>query len=210
MGSGKSGRAGSGILYVVSAPSGAGKTSLCRELLTVFPKLRLSISYTTRARRNGEQDGDDYHFICREVFDRMIAAGEFAEWAEVHGNRYGTSQAHLQRELEAGTDVLLDIDFQGAAQLRESGLDGVFVFILPPSMSELRSRLEGRNTDSREVIERRMSNARTEIAQAAQFDYLVVNDVFELALDKLRAIVLAETLRTQRIITGLSGEFSLK
>lgn len=210
MGSGKNNLTGTGTLFVVSAPSGAGKTSLCREMLTIFPNLSLSISYTTRPRRNGEQDGKDYYFVSREGFDRMVDDGAFAEWAEVHGNYYGTSRTILQQALEAGSDVLLDIDFQGAAQLRESRLDGVFVFILPPSMSELRSRLEGRNTDSRDVIEQRMINARAEISQASQFDYLVVNDHFEQAVDRLRSIILAESMRTSRIIAGLPEEFSLK
>ncbi|MCK4503630.1 MAG: guanylate kinase [Desulfuromonadales bacterium] len=199
-----------GLLYIVSAPSGAGKTSICSEILSLFPGLRQSISYTTRSMRSGEQDGKDYHFVSCDEFDRMVADGAFAEWAEVHGNCYGTSKAILEQAMNAGVDVLLDIDFQGAAQLRESGVDGVFVFILPPSMSELRKRLEGRNTDSRAVIEQRMTNAVEELAQAEQFDYLVVNDVFEQAVDKVRAIMIAESIRTSRLLDVLSGEFSLK
>jgi guanylate kinase len=160
--------------------------------------------------RDGERDGVDYHFVSRAEFDRMIAAGAFAEWAEVHGNCYGTLKATLEEAVAAGADVLLDIDFQGAAQLRASGVDGVFIFILPPSMDELRKRLEGRNTDSSAVIEQRMINASGEIAHAAQFDYLVVNDVFEAAVEKIRAIMMAESLRTLRMSDELSGEFSLK
>ena len=159
-----------GILYVISAPSGAGKTSICKEIMAVVPALRQSISYTTRPKRNGELDGLDYHFVSSDEFDRMVAAGAFVEWAEVHGNCYGTSKALLEEAIASGADVLLDIDFQGAAQLRECGLDGVFIFILPPDMQELRKRLEGRNTDTPAVIEQRMHNARKEIAQAARFD----------------------------------------
>jgi guanylate kinase len=199
-----------GILYVISAPSGAGKTSLCKEIMAVVPGLRQSISYTTRPRRNGERDGVDYHFVSSDEFARMVAAGAFAEWAEVHGNCYGTSKALLEEAISSGADVLLDIDFQGAAQLRESGLDGVFIFILPPDMQELRKRLEGRNTDTAEVIEQRMRNAREEIAQAARFDYLVVNDVFEQAVARLRAIMLAESIRTVRVLDRYADEFNLK
>ncbi len=199
-----------GILYVISAPSGAGKTSLCKELKRLCPELCQSISYTTRAVRPGEQNGVDYHFVTAATFAQMVRDGEFAEWAEVHGNRYGTAKETLRQALQTGRDLLLDIDFQGAAQLRESGMDGVFIFILPPDMDELRRRLKGRNTDSDAVIERRMTNARGEIAQAAQFDYLVVNDRFAEALAKLRAILVAEANRTGRVLPGLSAQFRLK
>ena len=166
-----------GLLYVISAPSGAGKTSICRSILTLFPKLRQSISYTTRAMRSGEQEGRDYHFVSKETFEKMVAAGEFAEWAEVHGNCYGTARKTLTSASEAGADVLLDIDFQGADQLRKSGLDGVFLFVLPPNMEELLSRLESRNTDDEETITRRMTNAIVEISESVKFDYIVVNDI---------------------------------
>lgn len=199
-----------GILYVISAPSGAGKTSICRKILTLFPNLRQSISYTTRARRGGEQDSRDYHFVSRQVFDQMVADGAFAEWAEVHGNCYGTACATLQKACDAGADILLEIDFQGAKQLRSSGLDGVFIFILPPAMGELRKRLESRNTDDDKVISRRMANAAGEIAEAVNFDYLVVNDVLNQAVEKIRAIMIAETTRTNRVIHTLPEEFGLK
>ena len=198
-----------GILYVISAPSGAGKTSICRTLLTLFPNLRQSISFTTRAMRPGEQEGRDYHFVSKETFETMVAAGEFAEWAEVHGNRYGTARKTLTNASEAGADVLLDIDFQGADQLRKSGLDGVFLFILPPNMEELMSRLESRNTDDEETIARRMTNAIDEIAESVKFDYIVVNDILEHAVMKVRAIVIAETLRTNRVLKTLPEEFGL-
>jgi guanylate kinase len=199
-----------GILYVISAPSGAGKTSICRKILTLFPHLRQSISYTTRAKRGGEQEGRDYHFVSRQVFDQMVADGAFAEWAKVHGNCYGTASATLQQASAEGADILLEIDVQGAKKLRRSGLDGVFIFILPPDMGELRKRLESRNTDDDQVIARRMANAVGEIAEAVNFDYLVVNDVLNQAVEKIRAIMIAETTRTNRVIHTLPEEFGLK
>ena len=199
-----------GLLFVVSAPSGAGKTSICRKILTLFPHLRQSISYTTRTMRPGEQEGRDYHFVSREVFDQMVADGAFAEWAEVHGNCYGTACATLEKACEEGADILLEIDFQGAEQLRSSGLNGVFIFILPPDMGELRKRLESRNTDEEQVIAHRLDNAAGEIAQAVNFDYLVVNDVLNQAVEKVRAIMIAEAARTERVINALPEEFGLK
>jgi guanylate kinase len=199
-----------GILYIISAPSGAGKTSICRAILSLFPVLRQSISFTTREVRNGEQEGRDYHFVSHKVFDKMVADGAFAEWAEVHGNRYGTARAILEQAHEEGTDVLLDIDYQGAEQLRSSGVNGVYIFILPPDMTELRKRLESRNTDDEKIIARRMNNAAGEIAEATRFDYLVVNDVLDQAVEKVRSIMVAETSRTERIINSLPEEFGLK
>ena len=155
-----------GILYVISAPSGAGKTSICRQVLKDIPDLHQSISYTTRRARTGELDGFDYNFVSKETFEQMASDGEFAEWAEVHGNCYGTAKETLDKAASEGKDVLLDIDYQGAEQLRNSGLDGVFIFILPPDMKELRKRLEFRQTDDEEVISRRMENAAGEIAEA--------------------------------------------
>lgn len=187
-----------GILFVISAPSGAGKTSLCREVIDIFPRLSHSVSYTTRPMRAGEREGVDYHFVTRPVFDRMVAEGAFAEWAEVHGNCYGTSLATLQRALDAGTDILLDIDYQGAAQLKLSFRQGVFIYVLPPSLAELERRLRGRNTDAPEVIVLRMTNAQREIREASWYDYLVVNDDFSLALEQLKAIMVAEGCRAQR------------
>jgi guanylate kinase len=199
-----------GILFVMSAPSGAGKTSICKEVMTSFPNLRQSISYTTRSIRAGEKDGVDYHFVSREEFDRMVSSGEFAEWAEVHGNCYGTAKATLLQASHEGIDVLLDIDYQGAAQLRNSGLDAVYIFILPPDMDELQKRLTGRNTDSDEVIARRMQNAAGEIAQAVHFDYLVINDLLERAVATVRSIMCAEAARTHRVLEVLPEEFGLK
>lgn len=199
-----------GILYVISAPSGAGKSTLCRELLDIFTELRHSVSFTTRAPRVGEAKGRDYHFISRESFLRMIAAGEFAEWAEVHGNLYGTSLKTLQQSREYGIDLILDIDCQGAAQLKEKQVAGVNIFILPPSYAELRRRLEGRDSDPPEVIEERLSNAADEISQAGRYDYIVVNDVFSRAVEDLRSIIIAERHRTGFILETLNREFNIK
>ncbi|MGW8313416.1 MAG: guanylate kinase [Desulfuromonadales bacterium] len=198
------------MLFVISAPSGAGKTSICRAILQQFPNLRPSISFTTRTMRPGERDGVDYHFVSREIFDRMVTAKAFVEWAEVHGNRYGTARATLETASAEGADMLLEIDIQGAEQLRNSGLNGVFIFILPPNMRELRKRLDFRNTDDDQIIDRRMANATGEIAKALYFDYLVVNDVLEQAVDKVRAIMIAEAARTVRAVKTLPEEFGLK
>ena len=195
---------------MISAPSGAGKTSICREILALLPGLRQSVSYTTRAMRPGERDGVDYHFVSLESFQKMVDDGAFVEWAEVHGNCYGTARTFLEQASTEGADVLLDIDFQGAEQLRSSGLSGVFIFILPPDMDELRKRLACRNTDDEEVIARRLANAVGEIAEALNFDYLVINDVLEQAVEKVWAIMIAETARTDRMIDALPEEFGLK
>jgi len=195
-----------GILFVISAPSGAGKTTLCKEIIDFFPSLRHSVSYTTRQRRSGETDGVDYHFVSRSDFDEMIAQGAFAEWAEVHGNRYGTAVETLERYRSEGHDVLLDIDCQGARQLKASRAQGVFIFILPPSLDELQRRLNGRNTDAPEVIARRIANARNEIREAVWYDYLVVNEDLQQALAELKSVVIAESCRTarrQNVIAGI-------
>lgn len=197
-----------GLLFVISAPSGAGKTSLCREVIDNLGGLRHSVSYTTRAPRGGEQEGVDYHFVSIERFEAMVAAGEFAEWAQVHGNRYGTAIATLDAARAAGVDLLLDIDCQGAAQLKKNYQHGVFVFILPPSYQELQRRLEGRQTDAPEVIARRMANARGEIEAARWYDYLLVNDDFALARNNLLAILSAERCRTSRVLGSLTEFFA--
>ncbi len=196
-----------GNVFVISAPSGAGKTSLCKELIDFFPTLRHSVSYTTRPPRNGEGEGVDYHFVTRERFRAMVAEGAFAEWAEVHGNCYGTALATLAAARQEGEDILLDIDCQGAEQLRRTLDDGVFVFILPPDFDELRRRLVHRNTDSDTVIEQRIANARGEIAHAPRYDFLVVNDDFRKALDQLKAIIIASGQRTSLVLPTLKGRF---
>ena len=187
-----------GILFVVSAPSGAGKTSLCRELIDNLPEIRQSISFTTREQREGERDGVDYHFVSVGTFERMIEAGQLAEWARVHDNLYGTALETLNQAAAEGVDLLLDIDCQGAAQLRKNYDRGVFIFILPPDYTELEKRLRDRGTDGEEVIRRRLENARQEIEQAVRYDYLVVNDNFQAAGEKLMAIVKAERCRESR------------
>jgi len=188
-------KAEAGTLFVVAAPSGAGKSTLVNALLEREPAISLSVSHTTRPPRPGEQYGRHYYFVERAEFEREVAEGVFLEHAEVHGNLYGTSRAKVQALLAQGRDVLLEIDWQGAAQIRSSKPDCVGVFILPPSRAELERRLRGRGSDAPEVIERRLANSRGEIAHAHEFDYIIVNDRFEDALDELQSIVRAVRLR---------------
>ena len=176
-------------VLVLSAPSGAGKSSLARALVDAEPSVRLSVSHTTRAARPGEVDGVHYHFVDREAFEAMAAAGEFLEHARVFGRDYGTSREAVRAELSRGYDVVLDIDWQGARQVREAFADTVSVFILPPSIDALRARLVGRGQDSAEVIEGRMRAARSELEHYEEFDRIVVNDDFERSLGALRAIL---------------------
>ncbi|NUR23401.1 guanylate kinase [Frateuria sp.] len=180
-----------GTLFIVAAPSGAGKSTLVNALLEREPAISLSISHTTRPPRTGEEYGRHYYFVEHAEFERQIAAGTFLEHAEVHGNFYGTSLATVQALLDRGRDVLLEIDWQGAAQIRRAKPDCVSVFILPPSRAELERRLRGRGSDAPEVIERRLHNSREEISHAHEFDYIVVNDGFDEALADLQAIVRA-------------------
>ncbi len=186
------------LLVVISAPSGAGKTTLCQRLLRDFQELRLSISTTTRAPRGQEQHGREYFFTKREEFEAQIRAGEFAEWALVHGNYYGTSKKVVSESLARGHSVLLDIDVQGTASLKKAFGDRCLtIFIAPPSMEELENRLRNRGTDSEESIRRRMENARGEMAQSHQFDHQLVNDEFEQTYLRLHAIV-SQALRGNR------------
>lgn len=184
-----------GILLVLCAPSGTGKSTLVRRLTAEFPGFAFSVSCTTRAPRPGEQDGHDYHFLSREEFLRRREAGFFAEWAEVHGNLYGTPKAATLELLAAGRDVLFDIDVQGARQLRASLGQGAYVFLFPPSPEELYRRLAGRGTESPESLARRMAAAKDEIAHSPEFDYWIVNDDLEAAYQRLRAVYLAEKCR---------------
>jgi guanylate kinase len=185
-----------GTLFVVAAPSGAGKSTLVNALLDREPAISLSISHTTRPPRVGEEYGRHYFFVARPDFEREIADGIFLEHAEVHNNLYGTSRTVVEGKLAEGSDVLLEIDWQGARQVREGKPDCVGVFILPPSREELERRLRGRGSDAPEVIERRLFNSREEIAHAHEFDYIIVNDRFEDALADLQAIVRAVRQRT--------------
>jgi len=188
--------AAEGTLFIVAAPSGAGKSTLVNALLEREPDISLSISHTTRPPRPGEQYGRHYFFVERAEFEREVAEGIFLEHAQVHGNFYGTSRRTVQELLQQGRDVLLEIDWQGAAQIRKTKPDCVSVFILPPSRAELERRLRGRGSDSEEVIERRLRNSREEIAHAHEFDYILVNDRFEDALETLQAIVRAVRQRS--------------
>ncbi|MEI7969145.1 MAG: guanylate kinase [Betaproteobacteria bacterium] len=184
-----------GKLFIVSAPSGAGKTSLVRALLHTDSAVRLSVSFTTRAMRAGEVHGRHYHFTSAEAFQAMRASDEFLEWAEVHGNLYGTNRNWVLTQLQTGADILLEIDWQGAAQVRRLMPEAVAIFILPPSLDALAQRLARRATDTPEVIERRLEAARAEIAHVTEFDYAILNDDFEEASRDLIAIVRSERLR---------------
>ena len=190
-----------GNLFVVVAPSGAGKTTLVTGLLKRDPDIKLSISYTTRAPRDGEADGRDYHFVRRAEFERMIAAGDFLEHANVYGNYYGTSKRWIERELDGDHDVLLEIDWQGAKQLRALFPHLAGIFILPPSLAELQRRLEGRGKDAPEAIARRMASAREEISHVLEFEYIIVNESFDSALMDLLAVVRAARMsRAQQAV----------
>lgn len=188
----------SGIPIVVSAPSGTGKTSLIRRVLETLSNVALSVSHTTRAPRGEEVDGRDYHFVGATRFEEMVHADAFVEWAEVFGRRYGTGEEAVRKQLSGGLDVLLDIDVQGGLQIRERFDTALLVFLLPPSMAELRRRLVNRGTDAPEVIKRRLGEARAEIAQCRAYDYLVVNDDFEHAASELRAIIGAARRQASR------------
>lgn len=188
----------SSILFIVSAPSGAGKTSLLRALLEQDRQLRLSVSHTTRPMRPGEQDGVHYHFVDVPTFQKLVAEGVFIEHAQVFDNYYGTSEDAVREQLSAGHDVVVEIDWQGAQQVRARFPDAVSIFIAPPSIEALRERLSARGQDSEEVIARRMRDAQRELSHYPEYDYLVINDRFEEALEQLRHIVSAERLRTGR------------
>jgi guanylate kinase len=184
-----------GILFVVSAPSGTGKTTLIERLVQIVPDLTMSRSYTSRPARNGESDGVDYNFISRQKFEDMVGAGQFLEWADVFGNLYGTSAADTARCLERGCDLVLVIDVQGARQVRSRRSDSVGVFVLPPSFEVLEHRLRGRSKDAEEAIQRRLRTARAEIAAYAEYDYVVINDELDACVERLKGIVLAERAR---------------
>jgi guanylate kinase len=186
------------LLVVVSAPSGAGKTSLCRGAVTSVYQLVHSVSYTTRPTRSDEREGRDYFFLSEEEFTKKIEAGEFAEWARVHGHLYGTSRLFLEKHFQEGKDVILDIDVQGAAQLREKYPTGIFVFVLPPNMEKLELRLRLRKTDSEGEIQRRLQKAMAEIREYSKYQYLIINDELDVAIAALRSIIIAERCKVFR------------
>ena len=184
-----------GNLYVVAAASGTGKSSLVKAWREADPHLELSTSHTTRAPRGQEVDGREYHFVSHAEFERMVAADAFVEWAQVHGNRYGTSRQEIENRIAAGADIVLEIDFQGALQIKQQFPGAVLIFILPPSWPELRARLQRRNEDSDETIALRMKNAAEEVAQVDRFDFVIINDHFERAVSDLKAIAQAQRLK---------------
>lgn len=194
----------SGNLFIISAPSGAGKTSLVSALLKLNTQISLSVSYTTRAPRPGETDGVNYHFVTREKFTEMSLHGDFIESAEVYGNLYGTSQPWISQEIANGHDILLEIDWQGASQVRNKFPNCIGIFILPPSLAALEMRLKGRNQDSAEIIAKRLQAAKEDISHVAEFDYVIINDKLDEALQQLNAVVIAAGLRCNRQLTRQS------
>lgn len=183
----------------MSGASGTGKSTLCRALLKNFPSLRFSVSHTTRPRRPGEREGRDYYFVSPAKFQQMIDRGDFVEWAEIYGKRYGTSRRMLHKARREGRDVILDMDVQGVRQLRKQKIPAVFVFILPPSLKELQRRLKNRETEGKVALGQRLQKARYEISQAHGYDYWIVNEDVEKAREKLKAIFLAEHCRREKM-----------
>ena len=190
---------GKGSIFIVSAPSGTGKTTLCKQVIRKVDNIRPSVSFATRQPRSGEIPDEDYCFVSEEEFRAMVDRGDFVEWARVHGNFYGTSRRKLEELISAGYDVLLDIDTQGAQQIRKSFDNAVYIFILPPSMKELKHRLEGRMSNSAEDMNRRLERAVDEMREYKMYDYVIVNDIIEISLKKLEAIIISERLRSSKI-----------
>ncbi|MEA3467403.1 MAG: guanylate kinase [Thermodesulfobacteriota bacterium] len=192
-----------GQLFILSAPSGAGKTTILKKVMKQVPHLAFSVSHTTRSPRNGEENGVDYHFVSVDEFLLMQEQDLFLEWAEVHGNYYGTSRPSVLEQLKLGQDIILDIDIQGAAIIaRDKSVQAVTVFVAPPSLAELENRLRGRGTDSNETIELRLKNVAKEMAAAGEYDYLVINDNLEDAVSTMQAVIIAERSRGHRLPTG--------
>jgi guanylate kinase len=196
-----------GALFVVTGASGTGKTTLVKAALATIPDLGWSVSATTRGPRAGEVDGKDYHFVSQERFDEMVERGELLEWAPVYGNRYGTPRQPVVEALSEGRSILLEIDQQGARQVRDALPDAVSIFVLPPSMEVIEQRLRGRSTDSEAVIQRRVAEARDQIVHCGEFDYLVVNDDLASATDQFQAILVAELRRRSRL-QGLVARYA--
>lgn len=184
-----------GNLFVITAPSGAGKSSLVKALMAADPALQLSVSHTTRAPRGQEQNGREYFFVSPEAFESMVQANAFVEWAHVHNHHYGTSRQAIEDKINQGADIILEIDFQGALQIKKQFSNAITIFILPPSWPELRARLEKRGEDSPEVIDLRLKNAAIEMAQADKFDFVIINELFDRALSDLQSVVRAQRLK---------------
>ncbi len=197
-----------GRIYVIAAPSGAGKSTLVNALCKIDPQVQLSISHTTRPMRTGETDGVNYFFVTVDSFKAMIEANEFLEYAQVYDNYYGTNINTIKKFLATGKDIILEIDWQGAQQIRKMFNDAVLIFILPPSLEVLAQRLSARNTDSQEVIEKRLSLAMSDISHAPEFDYLIVNDNFETALQDLCSIIRAPRNKTVRMLEQIKIQFN--
>jgi len=198
-----------GIFIVVSAPSGAGKTTICRKVLKAFPEIAYSISYTTRPLRSGEKNGRDYYFVSEEEFRKKIEAGDFAEWTEKFGFFYGTSVQAMREVLDQGKNMLLDVDTEGARNLKRCFPEGVFVFILPPSLEELRKRLAGRGSENENDMSVRLEKARDEIREVFWYDYIVINDQVGNAVDELKSIYLAEQNKRERVLPKIQNKFNL-
>lgn len=188
-----------GILFVISGPSGAGKTTLYKKAISVLPNLKHSVSFTTRSPRTGEVNDKDYTFIDKDEFMAMVRKKDFAEWAETHGELYGTSKRRLKEIIDSGVDAILDIDVQGARQLRKEFPGGIYIFVLPPSLGVLRKRLEGRMVNAKVEIEKRLKVAVGEMKRYGEYDYVIVNHVFDNALKELASIIIANRARTKRI-----------
>ncbi len=193
----------SGILFVISAPSGAGKTSLRKGVMDGFPRVKHSVSYTTRSPREGEVEGKDYHFVSTAEFEEKRGKGEFAEWAEVFETLYGTSKADLETLKKVGFHVILDIDVQGARQIKEAFPGEVFIFVVPPDWETLRERLEKRGSETPEEVQRRLNDARKEVENYSLYDYIIVNDTLDVAISRLKAIVVAEECRRERMTSSV-------
>jgi guanylate kinase len=187
-----------GTPFIISAPSGTGKTSICREIRSLIPSLAFSVSYTTRTKRKGEKDGEDYFYISLEAFKKMIEMGNFVEWAQVHGHYYGTSKDFVTEKISRGIDCLLDIDISGANRLKKIYPTGIFIFVIPPSLQELKSRLSSRQTEDQKEIHLRMENGIAELWAFEGYQYLIINDDFSRAVEELRSIIVAERCKTER------------
>jgi guanylate kinase len=198
-------RQGRGILFVVSAPSGTGKTTLVERLVRAVPGLQMSRSYTSRPSRPGESDGVDYNFISRHDFESRIKLDQFLEWADVFGNLYGTGRSDTEQRLATGCDLVLTIDVQGARQVRAKPIPTVGIFVLPPSLAELEQRLRGRSKDSEEAMQRRLATARDEVSAFSEYDYVVVNDDVDSCVERMKAIVIAERAKLDRARVIASG-----